>query len=199
MSGFNAGTARCGLRNEICLSFSGKHAPTASWNAFPKNGMKVILKRIRSKCLEDTRMTVEFRKARAADAPFCASIICAWGAETPWMVPIDDTETVAASWRDLLETDTAWVAEISGHVVGFCVREDHNITGLYVRSDARSLGVGKGLLDLAKVGRDWITVWVYELNELARAFYRREGLRDIGREKDEHSHLIYREMRWKRA
>lgn len=199
MSGFNAGTARSGTEKRNLPVLLRQTCTHGELECLSEKWYERHSEKIRSKCLEDTRMTVEFRNARAADAPFCASIICAWGAETPWMVPIDDTETVAASWRDLLETDTAWVAEISGHVVGFCVREDHNITGLYVRSDARSLGVGKGLLDLAKVGRDWITVWVYELNELARAFYRREGLRDIGREKDEHSHLIYREMRWKRA
>ncbi len=114
------------------------------------------------------------------------------------MVPIDEPDAVAASWRDLFESDTAWVAERNDAVIGFCVREDDNITGLYVQSDMRSHGVGKGLMDLAKADRDWLTVWVYELNEKARAFYQREGLYDIGREKDEHSHLMYIEMRWKR-
>lgn len=115
------------------------------------------------------------------------------------MVPIDDPEPVAASWRELLETETSWVAEKEGRVVGFCVRENDNITGFYVQSDMRSIGIGKALLNLAKSDRDWITVWVYEMNEKARAFYRREGLQNIGREKDEHSHLMYVEMRWTRS
>lgn len=128
----------------------------------------------------------------------CAAIIRAWGDATPWMVELDDIEPMAAAWVDMLETDTAWVAERDEQVVGFCVREDDNITGLYVAGDAQSHGVGKVLLDLAKVDRDWITVWVYELNERARAFYRREGLVEIEREKDEESHLIYMHCRWKR-
>ncbi len=140
-----------------------------------------------------------YRAARGSDALRCAEIIREWGAETPWMVPLDDLEPMAASWRDLLETDTAWVAEADGKVIGFCVREDDNITGLYVARDGRRQGVGKALLDLAKANRDWITVWVYELNSRARHFYSREGLIDIGREKDEHSHLIYVETRWTRS
>ena len=70
------------------------------------------------------------------------------------MGPLDDLEPMAESWRDLLDTDTAWVAEMDGRVVGFCVREDDNITGLYVAGEARNLGVGKALLDLAKADRD---------------------------------------------
>lgn len=115
------------------------------------------------------------------------------------MVPIDEAERVAGFWRDLLELDTAWVAEKDGRVAGFCVREDDNITGLYIHSDMRSIGVGKALLDLAKQDRDWISIWVYEKNERARAFYRREGAQDIGREKDEDSDLMYIEMRWTRS
>lgn len=144
-------------------------------------------------------MSIAFRASRAADAVACAQIICDWGAETPWMVPIDERDAVAASWCDLLASNTAWVAERQAQVVGFCVREDDNITGLYVQKDARGLGIGKTLLDQAKVDRDWITVWVYEMNTLARAFYRREGFRDVSREKDEHSHLMYIETRWERA
>jgi ribosomal protein S18 acetylase RimI-like enzyme len=139
------------------------------------------------------------RASNGSDALSCARIVCEWGRKTPWAPAIDDPETVAESWRPLLEAETAWVGERDGSVIGFCVREDDNITGLYVQSDARRLGMGKALLDLAKQDRDWITVWVYEKNTRARAFYRREGLEEIGREKDEYSPLIYIENRWRRA
>ena len=88
----------------------------------------------------------------------------------------DDLESVAETWQDLLQSETAWVAEDTGQVVGFCVREEDNIAGLYVKSEARGQGIGKSLLDLAKRNRTRISVWVYELNERARAFYQREGL-----------------------
>ncbi|GEM_PF-3487450 len=144
-------------------------------------------------------MTFTYRQANGLDSRACARIIRAWGKATPWMVPLDDLEPMAASWQEMLESETAWVAESTGHVVGFCVREDDNITGLYVAPDVQRCGIGKALLDLAKIDRDWITVWVYEKNAAAWVFYRREGLVEIGREKDEHSPLMYIESRWERA
>ncbi len=144
-------------------------------------------------------MAFTYRTAQATDATACAQIIRDWGAETPWMASLDDLEPMAASWRDLLASKTAWVAERDGRVVGFCVREDDNITGLYIARTARRSGVGKHLLDLAKKDRDWITVWAYELNTEARRFYQREGLREVSRELeicDDGTRLMDIEHRW---
>ena len=143
--------------------------------------------------------TFRCRPATRADAVACAKIIREWGAETQWMSPLDDLQPMADSWRDLLGSDTAWVAETEARVVGFCVREADNITGLYVASGSRNSGIGKALLDLAKSNRESITVWAYEKNERARKFYRREGFVEVGREldeEDERSELIYIEHRW---
>ena len=139
------------------------------------------------------------RRSSRLDSIACAAIIREWGEQTPWMVPLDELEPMAAWWQDMLETETAWVAENEGRVVGFCVREGDNINGLYVARYAQSFGVGKALLDLAKMDCDRITVWVYEKNSRAWEFYRREGFVEIGREKDEHSHLMYIESRWNRS
>lgn len=144
-------------------------------------------------------MTFTYRTARGSDATACAKIIREWGDDTQWMVPLDSLEPMASWWRALLETETAWVAQKDRRVVGFCVREDDNISGLYVASDAQSCGVGKALLDLAKVDREWITVWAFEKNVLARKFYRREGLVEVGREQDANTGLVDVEHRWTRA
>jgi len=112
------------------------------------------------------------------------------------MVPLDDVEPMAASWRDLLGLDSAWTATADGRVVGFCVREDDNITGLYVARRWRNSGIGKRLLDLAREERTWITVWAYDANTRARKFYRREGLVEIGREIQQGTGLIDVEHRW---
>ena len=84
-------------------------------------------------------------------------------------------------------------------MVGFCVPEDDNITGHYIARAARHFGAGKRLLDLAKAERDWITVWAYEANTLARKFYRREGLMEIGRENQKGTNLVDVEHRWLRS
>jgi GNAT superfamily N-acetyltransferase len=147
-------------------------------------------------------MTYKYRAAQPSDAIACSQIIRDWGDETSWMVPIDHLESMAQFWGDLFETDLAWVAETDERIVGFCARCDDNIAALYVAPEARNLGVGKALLDLAKADRDWITVWAYEKNEKARRFYRREGLIEISREMeifDDGSSLMDVEHRWNRS
>lgn len=147
-------------------------------------------------------MIYDFRKGRPSDAMACAKIIRDWGEETSWMTKLDELLPMTEFWREVFETDLVWVAEKSGCVVGFCVRSDDNIGALYITHGARSSGVGKKLLDLAKADRDWITVWAYELNDRARRFYRREGLVEISRETvnyDDGVSLVDIEHRWTRV
>lgn len=144
-------------------------------------------------------MTLSYRPAKRADATDFAQIIHAWGAETPWMVPLEDMKPMADFWADLIDENQGWVAECHGRVVGFCTREVGNVGGLYLLREARGQGCGKHLLDLAKADRDWIIVWAYEANEGARAFYRREGLAEICREMEEETGLMNVELRWTRT
>ncbi|MEL6588074.1 MAG: GNAT family N-acetyltransferase [Pseudomonadota bacterium] len=144
-------------------------------------------------------MTYRYRPGTAHDGAACAQVIVDWNAETPWLGPMNDFATVAAWWRGCLRhVPTSWVAEDNGAVVGFCVREDDNITGLYVCRAARGTEVGKHLLDLAKRDCAWITVWAYDKNVRARQFYRREGCIEISREVDDRTALIDVEHRWTR-
>lgn len=141
----------------------------------------------------------DYRDGKPADAASCARIIREWSADTPWMTKVDDLEPMTAYWRERFGKDCVWVAEIDAHIVGFCVREEDNIGALYVARDARRLGVGKKLLDLAKENREWITVWAYELNTRARSFYRREGLVEVSRETEHYEDgvsLVDIEHRW---
>jgi len=142
-------------------------------------------------------MTPTYRAATAADGAAAARLIFEWSAETPWIGPPNPVAEVTAFWSGCFAgVETAWVAMQAGALVGFCVREDDNISGLYVARAARGQGVGKHLLDLAKRDRTWITVWAYEKNIRARAFYRREGLVEIGRDLEDPSGLIDIEHRW---
>lgn len=142
-------------------------------------------------------MTYSYRLAEARDGDACAKIVQEWGAETPWLGPLSDFPEFSEWWTNCLQhVETSWVAEKDGDVVGFCVRQDDNITGLYVARSARGQGVGKHLLDLAKQDRAWITVWAYEQNPRARQFYRREGCVEVSREIDEATKLRDVEHRW---
>ena len=145
-------------------------------------------------------MSLKYRTAEESDGRACAEIVRDWSLETPWLGPLNDFERVVEWWTGcLLHVDTSWVCEDSGKVVGFCVRQDDNITRLYVSRDARARRIGKHLLDMAKVDREWITVWAYEQNPRARKFYRREGCVEISRETEARTGLVDIEHRWTRS
>ena len=145
-------------------------------------------------------MKLKYRPAGASDGRSCAEIVRDWSVETPWLGPLNDFESVVEWWTGCLRNvDTSWVCEENGKVVGFCVRQDDNITGLYVSRDARSRRIGTHLLDMAKVDREWITVWAYEQNPRARKFYRREGCVEISRETEERTGLVDVEHRWTKS
>lgn len=146
-------------------------------------------------------MHFDLRQAAVGDGPACAAIIRAWGAETPWMAPLDDLDPMGAFWDEMIAEHPAWVAESNAKVVGFCLREDDigNIGGLYVDGGARGHGVGKALLDRAKLGWDRLVVWAYEANTEARRFYAREGFIEICYEVEEESGLMNIEHHWTRT
>ncbi|PTX57210.1 acetyltransferase (GNAT) family protein [Litoreibacter ponti] len=145
-------------------------------------------------------MSCTYRLAKQRDGEACARIIQDWATETPWLGPVNSFEQLVEFWAGCLHNvETSWVAEVDGKVVGFCVREDDNLSGLYVARGFRDLGIGKQLLDLAKEDRDWITVWAYDENPRAREFYRREGCVEISREVEEDTRLIDVEHRWTRS
>ena len=57
---------------------------------------------------------------------------------------------------------------------GFIGLAGNHIEGIFVAKAARSKGIGKALLDHAKLLKPSLTLNVYQKNERALAFYRRE-------------------------
>ena len=143
-------------------------------------------------------MTLHIRSGQQSDVAACVKIISDWVDETPWHGPLVEHQEMMADWSDFFETELVWVAEIDDRIVGFCSRSDDNIGSLYVAAEARSTGVGKRLLDMAKADRDWITVWAYEMNKQALKFYAREGLIEVSREIEDETNLMNIEHRWTR-
>ena len=60
-------------------------------------------------------------------------------------------------------------------IQGFVGLSDDYIAGIFVRSSARSRGIGKMLTDYAKSIREQLTLNVYQKNLRAVKFYQREG------------------------
>lgn len=89
-----------------------------------------------------------------------------------------DVRAWVRSWD--LSTRDVWVAEVDGAVVGFAHLTPSWLDGLYVAPATQQQGIGSDLLALAKSVRPHgFGLWVFEMNEPAREFYRRRGFLEL--------------------
>lgn len=117
------------------------------------------------------------RLAADADLPAVAEVYLAAravAAMPPGIHAAADVRSWVGTW-DLSERDV-WVAESGGAIVGFANLTPTWLDGLYVAPGAQRAGIGSTLVDLAKSVRpDGFGLWVFEINEPARGFYRNHG------------------------
>ena len=64
--------------------------------------------------------------------------------------------------------------EDTRQIDGFIGLTENHIEGIFVAKSARSKGIGRALLEYAKSRKPCLTLSVYQKNEQALAFYRRE-------------------------
>ena len=78
--------------------------------------------------------------------------------------------------RDMLPQAELYVHENTAPRLfdGYIGLTENHIEGIFVAKAARSKGIGKALLDYVKSRRPRLTLGVYQKNERALAFYRRE-------------------------
>ena len=78
--------------------------------------------------------------------------------------------------RDMLPQAELYVHENEAprQIDGFIGLMENHIEGIFVAKSARSKGVGKSLLEYVKSRKPYLTLSVYQKNERALAFYRRE-------------------------
>lgn len=129
------------------------------------------------------RTDTSVRLAGVADLRAIAEVYLAArdvAAMPPAIHPPDDVRAWVDTW-DLTSRDV-WVAESGGTIVGFANLTPTWLDGLYVAPGAQRAGIGSTLVDLAKSVRpDGFGLWVFEVNEPARAFYRRHGFVELER------------------
>ena len=83
-----------------------------------------------------------------------------------------------------------------GEIVGFIGLNKGHIEGIFVDGDHRSKGVGKSLIDFAKELYPKLSLCVYEKNERAVDFYRREGFWPVRKKPDISTGETEILMRW---
>ena len=113
----------------------------------------------------------------------------------------------AAYWLGHLEEVRAALAQAEVWVfadearpglLGFVGLQGDYIAGIFVRREARSRGVGRQLLDHVKVGHPRLSLRVYEKNQRAAAFYRREGFHLLERGVDPETGEAELLLEWRR-
>ncbi len=126
-------------------------------------------------------ITPAISPARPGDAPEIAAILSGWTDETAWLPRVHSRAEDREHADDLIRRGWVSVARDSGQVLGFMARAGEDIHALYVARPARGQGIGKALLDHAKARASRLGLWAFEANLRARAFYRREGFREVAR------------------
>ncbi len=94
------------------------------------------------------------------------------------MPRVHDAEDVRRHYREFVfKKRQVWVADLP--VAGYLCfdPEFDEITSLY--ADPTGTGTGKALLDRMKRRQDKLSLWTFVANRRARAFYRREGFREV--------------------
>ena len=124
---------------------------------------------------------ITLRPAFSTDAGKTAAIMSNYMEDTLWM-PRVHTGAEDIGFLGLM-IDRGWVtvAMSAGKVVGFVARDGANIQALYVEKNTRRLGCGALLLAHAKADAEKLSLWSFQGNTDAQAFYTANGFCEVER------------------
>lgn len=75
-----------------------------------------------------------------------------------------------------------YIAIDNNKVVGMIAFNENEVNQLYIHNDYQGMGLGKKLLDMAKINSDGrLTLYTFEVNHKAQRFYERNGFKIIGK------------------
>jgi ribosomal protein S18 acetylase RimI-like enzyme len=130
------------------------------------------------------KIDAQLRAARTQDMAACAAILNDWIDDTDWMPRVHSHDDVVRHYQTVVASERKSFVVIAGNkIVGMMtVTIDDRVTALYVSRTYRGQGVGRLLLDRAKRDADTtVTLWTFQKNTAAQAFYVREGFVEINR------------------
>jgi ribosomal protein S18 acetylase RimI-like enzyme len=122
---------------------------------------------------------VDVRLARTSDSDAIAEVYVSSFAGLRWVPPLHTDDEKRAWIKEMvLRRQEVWVAEESGHVIGFASLFERTLELLYVRPNAQNCGAGSALLEQMKARRPaGFRLWVFQKNAGARRFYERHECR----------------------
>ena len=117
--------------------------------------------------------------AKPRDAHALGRIMAAWIDEAPYMPKIHTPEADEQYLMRLITDAEVLTLRSWRGPQGFMARDGAIIHALYLAPGARSLGWGKKMLDHAKTASPELSLWLFQANTRARAFYAREGFAEV--------------------
>lgn len=119
------------------------------------------------------------RPARTTDAGKVGHILSEFIDGTPWMPRLYTRAQDIAFAGDLIDKGCVSVAAHSTRVTGFIAHNAATIEALYVAGDVRRRGIGSALLQHMQAGCDALTLWTFQANTQALAFYACHGFAPV--------------------
>ena len=132
-------------------------------------------------------MTFCLRSATPLDAGQTGWILHRFAAVTPWMPALHSEAEAISFCGEMIDRGWVTVAGRGRDVHGFLARDGQQVHALYVAPEACGQGIGKALLDAAKVGQLRLQLQTFQANDGARRFYRREGFAETARSDGAHN------------
>ena len=122
------------------------------------------------------------RKLREADIAAVAGLWLDTNLKAHGFVPAEYWRSNYEPVKAMLPEAEVYVYENAGETAAFIGMNGEYIEGIFVSDKMRSRGIGKLLLDHVKAKKDVLRLNVYQKNERAVRFYKREGFEicDVG-------------------
>lgn len=114
------------------------------------------------------------RPAMDTDAAAMAEVLSNWIDETPWMPRLHTRDEDFGFCEGLLKRTEVWVADPATGF-GFLARDGNSIEALYLSRDARRKSWGRALLAAVMQDREHLSLWTFQANVDAVAFYKAHG------------------------
>ncbi|CAL9637417.1 hypothetical protein SUDANB13_06246 [Streptomyces sp. enrichment culture] len=121
---------------------------------------------------------IVIRRAAGSDAAAVAEVwLRSFTAALPGVRRAHTDDEVRAWIREVVVPGReTWVATVDDSVVAMMVREGNDLDQLYIDPAWQGRGIGGRLVDVAKErSPSGLTLWTFQVNEVARGFYERHG------------------------
>lgn len=115
------------------------------------------------------------RPARSTDAGVVGGILSEFAATTSWMPKLHTGAEDIAHAGALIARGWVTVAEAGGSVIGFAACDGSNLDALYVTQSARNQQVGTALVHHLQAQSALLSLWTFQANTRAQAFYLTHG------------------------